>query len=43
MDDLILGIILSILAWLGLLIFVLHSKYVVEKIKKDEYNKGPFR
>lgn len=41
-STLITGAILTFLAWIGLLIAVLHGKYVVDKIAAGEYEKGPF-
>ena len=36
-----LGAILTLLAWVGLLLAVVHGKYVVDKIAVGEYQKGP--
>jgi hypothetical protein len=41
--SLAVGIVLSLLAWLGLLAAVLHGKYVTEKIAAGEYDKGPLK
>jgi len=35
------GAILTLLAWLGLQLAVIHGKYVVDNIAAGEYNKGP--
>lgn len=39
---LIIGAILTLLAWIGLQITVIHGKYVVDKIADGKYDKGPF-
>ncbi|WP_161611444.1 hypothetical protein ACH9L7_19700 (plasmid) [Haloferax sp. S1W] len=41
-STLILGAILTLLAWVGLQAAVIHGKYVVDKIDSGEYQKGPF-
>lgn len=41
-STLTIGAILTLLAWIGLQVSVLHGKYVVDKIADDEYRKGPF-
>lgn len=41
-STLAIGAILTLLAWIGLQIAVLHGKYVVDKIASGEYKKGPF-
>lgn len=43
MISLTVGIALTLLAWLGLIITVLHGKYVTDKIGASEYHKGPFK
>lgn len=35
------GIILTLVAWIILLIATVHGKYVTEKIAAGEYEKGP--
>lgn len=42
-SSLAVGAILTLLAWLGLQIAVVHGKYVTDKIAVGEYHKGPFR
>ena len=42
-STLTLGIVLTLLAWLGLQAAVLHGKYVTEQIAAGEYNKGPLK
>ncbi|WP_227379865.1 hypothetical protein [Haladaptatus halobius] len=42
-STLIAGVILTVLAWLGLQIAVVHGKYVTDKIAEGRYHKGPFR
>lgn len=37
------GLALTGLAWLGLVIVVIHARYVIQKIATGEYRKGPFR
>lgn len=37
------GAILTLLAWVGLQITVVHGKYVIDRIDAGEYRKGPFR
>lgn len=41
-SSIILGAILTLLAWIGLQIAVVHGKYVVDAIPEGEYRKGPF-
>ena len=41
-STLFIGPILTLLAWIGLMVAILHGKYVVDKIAVDEYEKGPF-
>lgn len=41
-STLIIGAVLTLLAWIGLQIAVIHGKYVVDKIAAGEYQKGPF-
>lgn len=41
-STLTIGAILTLLAWIGLQVAVVHGKYVVDKIADDEYRKGPF-
>lgn len=41
--SLIVGAGLTLLAWLGLQIAVIHGKYVTDSIAAGEYHKGPFR
>lgn len=41
-STLMLGAVLTLLAWIGLQVAVVHGKYVVDKIADDEYRKGPF-
>jgi hypothetical protein len=43
MVSLTVGIVLTLLAWLGLMIAVIHGKYVSEKVEAGEYQKGPFK
>ncbi|MFC7156235.1 hypothetical protein ACFQPA_12360 [Halomarina halobia] len=38
---LVIGAILTLLAWIGLLVAVIHGKYVVDRIDAGEYEKGP--
>lgn len=42
-SDLQIGVVLTVLAYLGLVAVVVHAKYVIEKIGDGEYDKGPFR
>lgn len=42
-SSLTVGIVLTLLAWVGLQAAVLHGKYVTEKIAAGEYNKGPMK
>lgn len=42
-SSLLVGAVLSFIAWLALQIVVFHGKYVTEKIAAGEYRKGPFR
>lgn len=39
---LVVGGVLTLLAWIGLQITVVHGKYVVDRIADGEYEKGPF-
>lgn len=41
-STLTIGAILTLLAWIGLQVAVIHGKYVVDKIATEEYEKGPF-
>ena len=43
MVSLTTGVVLTLVAWLGLMITVLHGKYVTEKIGAGEYHKGLFK
>jgi hypothetical protein len=43
MVSLTTGIVLTLVAWLGLMIAVVHGKYVTEKIWAGEYHKGPLK
>lgn len=36
------GLVLTIMAWIGLIASVVHGKYVTEKIGAGTYRKGPF-
>ncbi|QRV14945.1 hypothetical protein [Haloterrigena salifodinae] len=40
-STLVLGAVLTLLAWVWLQLAVLHGKYVVDKIAAGEYRKGP--
>lgn len=40
-SSLTVGIVLTFLAWLGLLAAVVHGKHVTEKVAAGEYDKGP--
>lgn len=42
-SSLMMGAILTLLAWLGLQLAVIHGKYVTDKIAAGEYHKGPLR
>lgn len=41
-STLTIGVVLTILAWIGLQVAVVHGKYVVDKIADGTYRKGPF-
>lgn len=41
-STLTIGAILTLLAWVGLQVAVIHGKYVVDSIAAGEYQKGPF-
>lgn len=41
-STLIIGVVLTFLAWVGLQVAVIHGKYVVDKIAAGGYQKGPF-
>jgi len=41
-STLTIGAVLTLLAWTGLQVTVIHGKYVVDKIAAGEYQKGPF-
>ncbi len=40
-STLVLGAILTLLAWVALQVTVIHGKYVVDHIADGTYNKGP--
>lgn len=40
-STLTIGAILTLLAWIGLQVAVVHGKYVVDNIAAGEYDKGP--
>lgn len=42
-STLTVGIVLTLVAWLGLQAAVLHGKYVTEKIAAGEYNTRPMK
>ena len=42
-STLTIGVILTLLAWIGLQVAVVHGKYVVDTIADGEYQKGPFK
>ncbi|WP_254545311.1 hypothetical protein [Halomarina pelagica] len=41
-STLTIGAVLTLLAWVGLQVAVIHGKYVVDKIAAGDYEKGPF-
>lgn len=41
-STLTIGAILTLLAWIGLQVAVVHGRYVVDTIADEEYRKGPF-
>ncbi|MHC3381454.1 hypothetical protein [Haloarcula sp. H-GB5] len=41
-STLTIGAILTLFAWVGLQVAVIHGKYVVDSIAAGEYQKGPF-
>ncbi len=40
-STLVIGIVLTLLAWFLLLAATIHGKYVTDKIAAGEYDKGP--
>jgi len=41
--SLLAGLALTVVAWLALVLVVVHGRYVTEAVAAGEYEKGPFR